>query len=78
MTDIHKQDTVIFQFIDVSGEGTCQFNGWISGFDIVNLRHGETWLEQQYELLDFEDSSIHFYCKDIKIKVVCVNGKEIG
>lgn len=77
MTDLDGKDIVVFKLVDVYGEGTFQFQGYISGLNIVNLRHTATWLEPQYELLDFEDSSIHFYCSDIEVSVLMVNGKEV-
>lgn len=32
-----------------------------------------TWLEHQYKLIDFEDSSIHLYYNEVKIQVITVN-----
>ena len=63
--------------IDASGEGIYKLNGWISGLDILNLRYGATWIEEQYELIDFEENNLHFYCNEIEIKVIAVNGKDI-
>lgn len=77
MADFNNQDVVLLKLIDVSGEGTCRFSGCISGLDIVNLRQGASWLEQHYELVDFEDSAIRFYCNEIEIKVIAVNGIRI-
>lgn len=73
----NNQDVVLLKLIDVSGEGTCRFSGCISGLDIINLRQGASWLEQHYELVDFEDSAIRFYCNEIEIKVIAVNGIRI-
>lgn len=78
MTDITNKDTVLFRLIDASSSGPCMLNGWISGLDIINLRQNGTWLEHQYELIDYEDSGIHFYCKEIEIKVITVDGKDVS
>ncbi len=77
MSDLNGLDIVLFKLIDASGEGIYKLNGWISGLDILNLRYGATWIEEQYELIDFEENNLHFYCNEIEIKVIAVNGKDI-
>lgn len=77
MASQDNQNVVIFKLTDVSVEGPCYFNGWISGLDIINMHKKGTWLEHQYELIDFEDSSIHLYCNEVEIQVITVNGKNI-
>ena len=32
----------------------------------------------QYELIDFEEFNIYFYCNEIKIKVIAVGGKMLN
>ncbi|MDE7424839.1 MAG: hypothetical protein K2N51_14315 [Lachnospiraceae bacterium] len=77
MSDIEKKDIILLTLKGVSCDGSCEFLGWISGLDIINLKYTGTGYELQYEVLDFEDSHIHFYCDEIVIKVISVNGKEI-
>lgn len=75
ISDMEKKDTILLTLKNVSG-GNCEFLGWISGLDIINLKYTDTGYEIRYEVLDFEDSQIHFYCDEIIIKVIMVNGKE--
>ena len=77
MTDTQNQNTILFKFVDVSIEEYCTLDGYISGLDIINLQYGGTGYESTYEVVDSEDSHIHFYCKDVKLKVIAVDGKEI-
>lgn len=74
MSDMSGKDTILLKFKNVSGECNCNFCGWISGLEIVNLKYMDRNREIRYEILDFEDSQIHFYCADIEVKVLCVNG----
>lgn len=77
MASLDGQDIVVLKLMDVSGEGICRLNGYISGLDIINLRYESAWVETQYELIDFEESNIHFYCNEIEIKVIAAGGKEV-
>lgn len=78
MSDIDGKDTILLKLKNVSGNCNCDFSGWISGLDIVNLKHIDKNHEIQYEILDFEDSQIHLYCKDIEIQVLRVNGEDVN
>ena len=77
MASLDGQDIVVLKLMDASGEGICRLNGYISGLDIINLRYESAWVETQYELIDFEESNIHFYCNEIEIKVIAVGGKNV-
>ena len=58
----------------------------IIGIDMfMKYFHDKSWcyfhdiLEfKWYRKFDFEDSGIHFYCKEIEIKVITVNGKDVS
>lgn len=78
VSDKDRKDTILLKFKNISGECNCNFCGWISGLEIVNLKYTDKNHEIQYEILDFEDSQIHFYCTDIEIKVLSVNGEKVN
>lgn len=78
MSDINGKDVILFRFKDVCTKGSCDFSGWISGLEIVNLKHNDISHETHYEVLDFEDSKIHFYCNEIEVNVLIVNGKKVS
>lgn len=48
----------------------------MAGFDIVNLKYIDVNHETRYEIMDFEDSDLRFFCSDIEIKVLSVNWKD--
>mgnify|MGYP003289791830 FL=1 len=76
MSDREGKDIVSFLFKDVSGSCHMDFCGWMAGFDIVNLKYIDVNHETRYEIMDFEDSDLHFFCSDIEIKVLSVNWKD--
>ncbi len=78
MSDMESKDSILLRFKDVCTTGNCNFSGWISGLDIVNLKHNDISHETHYEVLDFEDSQIHFYCNEIEIEILKVDRKEIS
>lgn len=78
MSDMDGKDTILLKLKNVSGNWNCEFSGWISGLEIVNLKYIDINHEVQYEILDFEDSQIHFYCTNIEIKVLSVNGEKVN
>lgn len=79
MSDLNENDTILLKFKNVSGitSERCDFSGWISGLDIINLKYNNPSYENQYEVLDFEDYKIHFYCEDIEVKVLRADGTDI-
>lgn len=77
MSDMEKKDAILLKLKDVSCNGSCELLGWISGLNVINLKYIGTGYELQYEVLDFENSHIHFYCNEIEIQVISVNGKEV-
>lgn len=77
MSDQNGNDSILLTFKNVGGETKDFLSGWISGLDIINLKYNNPSYENQYEIIDFEDSKIHFYCNDIEIKVLRANGTDI-
>lgn len=77
ISDKEEKDTVLLRFINARN---CVYDGlgWISGLEIVNRKLADFNSELQYEVLDFEDSSIHLYCEDIEIKVLYANGDKVS
>lgn len=70
--DSSKKDMIQLKLKEVSEDGQFNLCRWISGLEIVNLK--DTGMELGYEILDFEDSHLHFYCSDIEIEVISVDG----
>lgn len=71
LRDQNESDAILLKFKDVTGAETDDFLcGWISGLDIINLKYNNPSFENQYEVIDFEESSIHFYCQEIEVKVL--------
>lgn len=66
---------ISFLFKDVAFISPLLINGWISGLDIINK--SRDYQTSAYEIIDFEDNSIHMICRDFSITVLKVNGKQI-
>ncbi|MBQ4282306.1 MAG: hypothetical protein IJB96_00065 [Lachnospira sp.] len=69
MSDAERKDIICFRFNNVSG-AKCDFSGWISGLEIVDLLQRDVCSEVHYEVLDYEDGQVHFYCDEIEVRVV--------
>lgn len=71
LRDQNESDEILLRFKDVTGAETDDFlSGWISGLDIIDLKIKNPSFENQYEVLDFEDAKIHFYCQEVEVKVL--------
>lgn len=53
---------ISFLFKDVAFISPLLINGWISGLDIINK--SRDYQTSAYEIIDFEDNSIHMICRD--------------
>lgn len=73
MSSEDGKDIVSFVFYDCEILGSICFNGWISGLDIINRT--QDLQRCSYEVIDFEDGSIHIMCMDFSIKILQVDGK---
>lgn len=76
VSDLEDKDIILLKL--KNAHGNCDFSGQISGLEIVNLKYGGSYYETHYEVSDYEESQIHFYCDDIEIEVLSVNGRNIG
>ena len=75
MSSEDRKDVISFIFSDCNILGGVCFNGWISGLDIINRT--QDFQKQLYEVVDFEDDSLHIMCTDFSIKILQVDGRTI-
>lgn len=76
MASEDRQDIVSFTFSDCEMLGSVCIDGWISGLDIINRT--QDLQRRAYEIIDFEEGSIHMMCTDFSIKVLQVDGKNMS
>lgn len=72
MSGIDGKDIILFLFKDAVFMSPLSINGYISGLDIINK--SRDYQNTTYEIIDFEDQSIHMVCSDFSIKVLQING----
>ena len=75
LSDHNGENIILLMFRGVTGGDNFQLCTSISGLDIIDLHSQNTGWEAHYEIIDFEDSHIHFYCDEVEVKVISVNGQ---
>lgn len=75
LSDLNEENVILLMFRGVTGGEHFELHNWISGLDIIDLRYKNTGWESHFEIIDFEDSHIHFYCDEVEVKVISVNGE---
>ncbi|MEE0061420.1 MAG: hypothetical protein UE295_11390 [Acutalibacteraceae bacterium] len=76
LSDSTGANVILLMFRGVTGNDNFRLYDRISGFDIINLQQQNIGWEAHYEITDFEDSNIHFYCDEIEVRVISVNGQK--
>ncbi len=75
LSDLNEENVILLMFRGLTGGEHFELYNWISGLDIIDLRYKNVGWESRYEIIDFEDSHIHFYCDEVEVKVISVNGE---
>jgi hypothetical protein len=75
LSDLNEENVILLMFRGVTGGEHFELYNWISGLDIIDLHYKNTGWESHFEIIDFEDSHIHFYCDEVEVKVISVNGE---
>lgn len=76
MADYNEEDIVRFIFSGVQMMSDVSMRGYISGLEILNKC--KDLQRSAYEVLDFEEGSIHMMCTDFSIEVLRAQGVEIS
>lgn len=73
LSDTNEENIILLMFRGVTGGKHFELHNWISGLDIIDLRYKNVGWKSRYEVIDFEESHIHFYCDEVEVKVISVN-----